>query len=122
MIVAQKLDYKESIMDSYNSIIIVFPMILSLISSPQSKMECKTAIKLLQILFVSLSSQPSNCFFFFQRYKTSILNADRRFGLQLGSLSGGRISVSFHANSAAMLGLTIGIRYACVRKQFGLPK
>jgi len=50
------------------------------------------------------------------------LNADRRFGLQLGSLSGGRISVSFHANSAAMLGLTIGIRYACVRKQFGLPK
>ncbi|EAS04704.1 peroxisomal acyl-CoA oxidase (macronuclear) [Tetrahymena thermophila SB210] len=55
------------------------------------------------------------------KFKTSIPSADRRFGLQLGSLSGGRIVISMHAGSNAMMALTIATRYACIRKQFGLP-
>lgn len=57
----------------------------------------------------------------FYRFKTSIKSSGKRFGLQLGSLSGGRISITLNSNSLAMLALTIATRYACIRKQFGLP-
>jgi alkylation response protein AidB-like acyl-CoA dehydrogenase len=41
--------------------------------------------------------------------------------MQLGALSGGRVSLSNNATSLALTALTIGIRYACTRKQFGPP-
>ncbi|EGR32700.1 hypothetical protein IMG5_073500 [Ichthyophthirius multifiliis] len=54
-------------------------------------------------------------------FKTEIKNPDKRFGLQLGSLSGGRVIISLQACVNAISALTIGIRYACIRQQFGLP-
>lgn len=44
-----------------------------------------------------------------------------RFAVQLGSLSGGRVILSLYGAIHSLTALTIGIRYATIRKQFGLP-
>ena len=43
-------------------------------------------------------------------------NDDRRFAVSLGALSGGRISLAFGSQRFAFIGLSIALRYACVRK------
>jgi len=51
---------------------------------------------------------------------TSPISSDnRRFFTMLGTLVGGRIGIPRAALSAAKSGLTIAIKYACKRKQFG---
>jgi len=45
-----------------------------------------------------------------------------RFGLTLGSLSGGRVGIAFNAVEYGKLALTISVRYSLVRCQFGAPK
>ena len=55
------------------------------------------------------------------RYVSIIDSPDKRFGTQLGSLSGGRIILSLQANANAIQAVTIGGRYACIRRQFGMP-
>lgn len=54
-------------------------------------------------------------------FQSAIKNADKRFGISLGSLSNGRIALSGQANIVLRNALTIGVRYASVRKQFGKP-
>lgn len=54
-------------------------------------------------------------------FVSTIKSDDKRFGISLGSLSGGRIALVSQANVVLRNALTIGIRYACVRRQFGLP-
>lgn len=45
-----------------------------------------------------------------------------RFVLNSDALVGGRICVGSSALNVSKLGLTIAVRYACTRRQFGLPK
>lgn len=52
-------------------------------------------------------------------FKTSIKNADKRFGIQLGSLSGGRITLCQNSISQLINALTITTRFCAVRTQFG---
>ena len=52
-------------------------------------------------------------------YSSSIASASRRFFTMLGTLVGGRISVSAASTSAAKTALTIAVRYAFRRRQFG---
>lgn len=54
-------------------------------------------------------------------YSSSIPGASKRFFTMLGTLIGGRISISAAALSAAKSGLAISIRYAGRRRQFGQP-
>ncbi|CAD8063787.1 unnamed protein product [Paramecium primaurelia] len=54
-------------------------------------------------------------------FKTSIEDPDKRFAVQLASLSGGRIILTYYGAITSLNALTIGIRYAAIRKQFGLP-
>lgn len=54
-------------------------------------------------------------------YTSAIPSAGKRFFTMLGTLVGGRISVAFAGLSAAKTGLTIAVRYAERRRQFG-PK
>ncbi|HEY2223366.1 acyl-CoA dehydrogenase [Actinomycetospora sp.] len=54
-------------------------------------------------------------------YSSSIESENRRFFTMLGALVRGRISVSGSAVGAAMLALTIAIRYGEVRRQFSAP-
>ena len=44
------------------------------------------------------------------------------FVLNSDALVGGRICVGSSALNVSKLGLTIAVRYACTRRQFGLPK
>ena len=53
------------------------------------------------------------------RYSSPILGADRRFFTMLGTLVAGRISVAAASVSAAKTGLTIAVRHAARRIQFG---
>lgn len=55
------------------------------------------------------------------KFKSSIKSADKRFGISLGSLSGGRIQLIDCANASLRNALTIAIRYAACRRQFGAP-
>ncbi len=52
-------------------------------------------------------------------FQTSIPNEGRRFFTMLGTLVGGRIGIPKSALSAAKTGLTIAIKYASHRRQFG---
>lgn len=52
-------------------------------------------------------------------FKSTIKNDDKRFGISLGSLSNGRISLVSQSNAVLRNALTIGIRYASTRRQFG---
>lgn len=54
-------------------------------------------------------------------YESSIESDGRRFFTMLGTLIRGRISVAGAAGSAAKTALTIGVRYAQVRRQFQRP-
>jgi acyl-CoA oxidase len=55
------------------------------------------------------------------RYTSPIENANRRFFTMLGTLIQGRVSVGGAAITASKLALTIAIRYALKRRQFGPP-
>lgn len=52
-------------------------------------------------------------------FQSSIENDGRRFFTMLGTLVGGRIGIPKSALSATKSGLTIAIRYATMRRQFG---
>ena len=56
------------------------------------------------------------------RYRSDILNPGARFFMMIGTLVGGRISMALGGNSAAKSALTIAVRYAARRRQFGPPK
>ena len=53
------------------------------------------------------------------RYHSPIPSAGRRFFTMLGTLIAGRVSIASASVSAAKLGLTIAVRYASKRRQFG---
>jgi acyl-CoA oxidase len=55
-------------------------------------------------------------------YRSEIQSRAARFFTMIGTLVGGRISIAATANSAAKSALTIAIRYAARRRQFGSPK
>jgi acyl-CoA oxidase len=55
------------------------------------------------------------------RYTSGIDNPDRRFFTMLGTLVQGRVCVGGAAINAAKVALTIAIRYALERRQFGSP-
>jgi len=52
-------------------------------------------------------------------FKTTIKNSDKRFGIQLGSLSGGRITLCQNSISQLLNAVTIATRFCAVRTQFG---
>lgn len=54
-------------------------------------------------------------------YSSSIPSDGRRFFTMLGTLVAGRVSVACASLSAAKSGLTIAVRYADTRRQFGPP-
>ncbi|MFF0265441.1 acyl-CoA dehydrogenase [Kribbella sp. NPDC004536] len=54
-------------------------------------------------------------------YTSPIENPDRRFFTMLGTLVQGRVSVGGAAINASKVALTIAIRYAAQRRQFGAP-
>ncbi|CAN8063711.1 unnamed protein product [Agarophyton chilense] len=51
-------------------------------------------------------------------YSSTIPSANARFGVMLGALTGGRVSMCFLSVTNAMLGLSIAIRYSFVRRAF----
>lgn len=55
------------------------------------------------------------------RYESAIASPSRRFFTMLGTLVAGRVSIASAAVSVAKVGLTIAIRYAAIRRQFGPP-
>jgi acyl-CoA oxidase len=52
------------------------------------------------------------------KFKSILDSEDKRFGLQLGSLSGGRYMIAMNGSIIAMQALTIALRYSAVRRQF----
>jgi acyl-CoA oxidase len=56
------------------------------------------------------------------QYRSEIQSQGARFFTMIGTLIGGRISIATTANSAAKSALTIAVRYAARRRQFGSPK
>ncbi|MFY0407058.1 acyl-CoA dehydrogenase [Solicola sp. PLA-1-18] len=54
-------------------------------------------------------------------YSSSIENVGRRFFTMLGTLIRGRVSVGGAGGAAARVGLSIAVRYALQRRQFGAP-
>ncbi|MEZ4383866.1 MAG: acyl-CoA dehydrogenase [Nannocystaceae bacterium] len=52
-------------------------------------------------------------------YQSPIASPTKRFFTMLGTLVGGRVSVALAANSAAKSALTIAVKYAVQRRQFG---
>jgi acyl-CoA oxidase len=54
-------------------------------------------------------------------YSSAIENPDRRFFTMLGTLVQGRVSVGGAAINASKVALTIAVRYAAQRRQFGAP-
>lgn len=55
-------------------------------------------------------------------YRSEIKGANARFFTMIGTLVTGRVSIATTANSAAKSALTIAIRYAARRRQFGPPQ
>jgi acyl-CoA oxidase len=55
------------------------------------------------------------------QYQSEIQSAGKRFFSMIGTLVSGRISLAASANSIAKSALTIAIRYAARRRQFGPP-
>jgi acyl-CoA oxidase len=53
------------------------------------------------------------------RYQSPIPSSGRRFFTMLGTLVAGRVSIASASVSAAKVGLTIAVRYAAGRRQFG---
>ncbi|KAJ8975938.1 hypothetical protein NQ317_010873 [Molorchus minor] len=53
------------------------------------------------------------------KYVTPIKDPNKRHGAALGSLSGGRVNITCICEAMGIKALTIAIRYAGVRKQFG---
>jgi acyl-CoA oxidase len=53
------------------------------------------------------------------RYRSAIPSPGRRFFTMLGTLVAGRVSVAAAAVAASKVGLTIAVRYAAERRQFG---
>nr|XP_023026739.1 peroxisomal acyl-coenzyme A oxidase 3-like [Leptinotarsa decemlineata] len=53
------------------------------------------------------------------RYVTSIKDPNKRYGAALGSLSAGRVNIACICETLGLKALTIALRYAAVRKQFG---
>lgn len=43
---------------------------------------------------------------------------EKRFGLHLAALSGGRFMISMNSGVLAMTALCVGVRYVCLRRQF----
>ena len=56
------------------------------------------------------------------KYESVIDNKNRRFGLHMSALSGGRALVSVVVGSIFVNALTIALRYANSRKQFDNPQ
>ena len=56
------------------------------------------------------------------QYRSDIQSQAARFFTMIGTLVSGRISIAATANSAAKSALTIAVRYAARRRQFGSPK
>ncbi len=56
------------------------------------------------------------------KYQSQIKSAGARFFTMISTLVGGRIGIAASGNSAAKSGLTIAIRYAARRRQFGPGK
>jgi acyl-CoA oxidase len=56
------------------------------------------------------------------QYRSDIQSRTARFFAMIGTLVGGRISISATANCAAKSALTIAVRYSARRRQFGPPK
>jgi acyl-CoA oxidase len=56
------------------------------------------------------------------QYRSDIQSPGARFFTMIGTLVGGRISIAASSNSASKSALTIAIRYAARRRQFGSPK
>jgi acyl-CoA oxidase len=56
------------------------------------------------------------------QYRSDIQSQTARFFTMIGTLVSGRISMAATGNSAAKSALTIAIRYAARRRQFGAPK
>lgn len=54
-------------------------------------------------------------------YHSDIENPDRRFFTMLGTLVQGRVSIGGAAIGASKVALTIAVRYADIRRQFGAP-
>lgn len=54
-------------------------------------------------------------------YESEIPSPSRRFFTMLGTLVAGRVSIASAAVSVAKVGLTVAIRYAAMRRQFGPP-
>lgn len=52
------------------------------------------------------------------KFKCIVDSEDKRFGLQLGSLSGGRYMIAMNGSIIGMQALTIGLRYSAIRRQF----
>ena len=55
-------------------------------------------------------------------FVTTEPNDNKRFGLQLGALSGGRTIISLNSVALAINAITIAVRYTLQRKQFSAPK
>lgn len=53
------------------------------------------------------------------KYVTPFKDANKRFGISLGALSNGRVGLTYFSYCFMNMALTIAIRYAAVRKQFG---
>lgn len=53
------------------------------------------------------------------RYVTPIKDPSKRLGATIGGLSGGRVNITIMIEAYATKALTIAIRYAAVRKQWG---
>lgn len=55
------------------------------------------------------------------KYYSKISSEEKRFGLQLAALSGGRAYLAGNTPCLAMSALAIAIRYTCTRRQFSGP-
>ena len=56
-------------------------------------------------------------------YSSQIESATKRFAVTLGALTGGRVGLSVGSNAVAQLAVTIAVRFASMRRQFGqLPE
>lgn len=56
------------------------------------------------------------------KFKSKIKSVSKRFAVQIGALSGGRIGVASAASVLGLIGTGIAVRYTTVRKQFGEKK
>ena len=56
-------------------------------------------------------------------YSSEIMSPTKRFAVTLGALTGGRVGLSVGSAAVSQLAVTIAVRYASVRRQFGqLPE